>query len=612
MPGIVGVVGPEAPEKCSRMVLQMLATLMHSPRYVQGVVSAPDVSVYAGWVAHAGSAAAQQSAVDRGDGLRLLLSGECLSPQSERSAMSAGAYPDLLALYDSLGDGFVKDLDGLFSGLVIDRRLGKVCLFNDRYSGERLYVFRKGAMTFFASEAKALLCVLPELRNWDEEGVAQFLRVGSTLDGRTLFRNLRFLQGGSMLTFQEQSVRQDRYFEPSFWECQSSLDASTFEKRFRDFFPNLLEKYFVAPGPVGISITGGLDTRMIMASLPAGASSSVCYTYCGLQGETLDAQIGRQVSEACGIEHHLIRIGEDFLRDYASYVDRTVYVTDGSGGPLQAHEIYLSQQAAAISGVRLTGNYGGEILRGVSTFKPVELDHRLLSGPMATLVGAGRSPASNIHPVTQAAFMEVPWHLFGTLAAARSELSVRTPYLDNKLVQLAYQSPATARNSSSVAEQLIRCGNARLAEIPTDQGRIPAGKDLLTRIPRRLYCKSTFKLDYWHKEGLPAALQAGKSLLECLARAGLLGQHKYLPYRGWFGAELRKYMMDVLTDPSTARAPFWSSASLNEIAVEHVRGKKNHVLEISKVMALSAVERTLMSQPLALNKQTDSNGPAYS
>ena len=80
-----------------------------------------------------------------------------------------------------------------------------------------------------------------------------------------------------------------------------------------------------------------------------------------------------RVAAACGLEHHLLRLGPDFFSDFAAHADKTVFVTDGCSGILGAHEIYLHRLARPLAPVRLTGNYGSEIFRGVSTFKPLGL-----------------------------------------------------------------------------------------------------------------------------------------------------------------------------------------------------------------------------------------------
>jgi asparagine synthase (glutamine-hydrolysing) len=212
------------------------------------------------------------------------------------------------------------------------------------------------------------------------------------------------------------------------------------------------------------------------------------------------------------------------------------------------------------------------------------------------LIDSANPPLAGHHAVTQAAFMEIPWHLFGTLAAARSELTFRTPYLDNHLVELAFKAPSRARRSPSAAFRLIRAMNERLAAIPTDQGSAPTGDGTFRQLARRLYCRVTFKLDYWHTDGLPTWLSPAGPLLETLARLGLLGQHKYLPYRTWFRSELRTYMQEVLTDSRTARSPFWNADGLARVASDHASGRRNCLREIHAVLALDAVERTLLQQ----------------
>ena len=231
----------------------------------------------------------------------------------------------------------------------------------------------------------------------------------------------------------------------------------------------------------------------------------------------------------------------------------------------------------------------------MSTLKGMDLARDLLSPSLVKLVHSVEVPLAGHHPVTQAAFMEVPWHLFGILAAARSELTVRTPFLDNDLVELAFKAPDEARRSPSTAFRLIHSMNERLADIPTDRGRTATGNGTLRELARQLYCGATFKLDYWHTEGIPTWLSPVAPLLEVLAHLGLLGQHKFLPYRGWFQNELRSYLQGVLTDPHTRRSPFWNADGLTRVASDHASGRRNCLREIHAVLALDAVERTLLA-----------------
>src|SRR4029077_4562913 len=100
---------------------------------------------------------------------------------------------------------------------------------------------------------------------------------------------------------------------------------------------------------IGISLTGGLDTRMIMACQPAPAKNSVCYTFSGEKGLTFDDRLANRVAAVCGLEHEVLRIRPDFFSNFASHADRTVYITDGCFGISGAHEIYLNKQACQLA-----------------------------------------------------------------------------------------------------------------------------------------------------------------------------------------------------------------------------------------------------------------------
>jgi asparagine synthase (glutamine-hydrolysing) len=581
----------------------MIGSMKHESFYSSGTCFAPEIGVYGGWVAHEGSFAAHQSAHSDPNDAALLFSGECFPPfvapansVATGHAGNDGGSNQLLSLYAEDGCRFVEKINGLFSGLLIDRNRKRALLFNDRYGIERLYYYEKGGMTFFASEAKALLRVLPELRAFDDEGVAQFLTFGCTLGGRTLFRNLRFLPGGSLWIFEESVCsRKEQYFCPETWESQPALTEEAFELEFLETFRRILPRYASSNSKIGISLTGGLDTRMIMACLPKNTTKPVCYTFSGLAEETLDMQLASRVAQVCGLEHRILRIGMDFLSNFGHYVDHTVFVTDGCAGALGAHEVYLNSQARQMSAVRLTGNFGSEILRSMSTFKPISLTNALINAEFSQRLNSSMQSVSGnaLHPVTFAAFREIPWNLFGILAAGRSQLTCRTPYLDNEIVALAFRSPTSSRLSPRPALHLVNESNPELGRIPTDRGVVWGGGGP-SFLMKRLFSEVTFKLDYLQKEGLPHWLSSLDPLIGSLPTFGLLGLHKFLPYRSWFRRELATYVGDVLSDAHTQQLPYWNSPFLASIVRDHVQGRKNYIREIHAILTLEATERLLI------------------
>ena len=608
MPGIVGIISQKTAVETAPLVNAMVATMRHERFYVTGTFAAPELGVSAGWVAHENSFAAKQVFQNEQKTIMLVFSGECFVDSETRKRLNQNGHAFsetdgswLIRLYEEAGEKFFAELNGLFSGLLIDRRQHKVFLFNDRYGMERIYWHETPDAFYFASEAKALLRILPAVREFDAEGATQFLAIGSTLDGRTLFRGVQMLPGGSCWTFSAGRCVRNKYFSPAAWEAQPVLKAGDFEAKFSEVFNKILPAYFVTENKIGIALTGGLDTRMIMACRPKNSGSQICYTFSGADDAlTLDDKIATRVAKASGLDHQLLRLRADFFADFAMHADRTVHVTDGTFGILGAHEIYFHRQARALSPWRLTGNFGSEVLRGVSTYKPLRLEAKLFNPELARSVMAASGQLagqrSQTHPDTFASFKEVPWNLFGSVAAGRSQVTFRTPFLDNQIVALAYQMPAELRKSSLACMRFIHANNPAMSAIPTDRGFTGHNSGPLF-LARRMFAEVTFKMDYYYNEGLPGKISLLDPAFVLFAgQTKLAGTHKYLRYSRWFRNELADYVRQSCSGPLAGAENFFDPDFIQTLAEAHISGQKNYSSEINAVLTLAAVGRQLVGR----------------
>jgi asparagine synthase (glutamine-hydrolysing) len=602
MPGIVGIIGDKPAEERDALVRAMLGTMQYEPFYGSGSYSVEEMGLCAGWVAQENSSGGRRAFFNEQRDVALILCGECFVDPTVRFELRRRGHKLetdhdwLVHLYEEEGERFFEKLNGLFSGFAIDKRKRKVFLFNDRYGSERIYWHQDSSNTYFASEAKALLSILPELRGLDPNGVAQFLAFGCTFNWQTLFLGIQVLPGGSLWTFENGRCHKRQYFDSRTWESLPALSPGNFESAFEETLKRVLPRYFETNSKLAISLTGGLDTRMIMACRPQPALKAVSYTFTGKEHETLDDRIARQVAHACGLEHCLLRLGDDFLSDFVSHADHTVYVTDGCFGITGAHEIYFNSKARQLAPVRLTGVYGSEILRGVSTFKPTRLCPALISPEFGQLMSTSlrEFAADHAHPIAAAAFRNVPWNLFGTVAASRSQVVFRTPYLDNEIVALAFQAPESLRRSAHPALRVVQNNSKLLRAIPTDRRIECRDAGLLNRLKRSIF-EASFKLDYFHNEGMPDWLLPVDPILKRIdSKVRIFGHHKFLHYRSWFQRELAGYVKSVVTDARVQRAPFWNVDLLECMAAEHICGRKNYTLELNAVMTLEAVERLLL------------------
>jgi asparagine synthase (glutamine-hydrolysing) len=139
----------------------------------------------------------------------------------------------------------------------------------------------------------------------------------------------------------------------------------------------------------------------------------------------------------------------------------------------------------------------------------------------------------------------------------------------------------------------VNNNNPVLGRIPTDRGDAGENRGVAS-ILRRLFAEATFKIDYYNSDGLPRLLSPLESVFRRVSSGlGILELHKYLPYCHWFRRELAAHVREILADAQTRRMPFWSSDFLENMADDHIRGRKNYVREINAVLTLQAVERLL-------------------
>jgi asparagine synthase (glutamine-hydrolysing) len=584
MPGIAGIISQSPADECGARLRLMLDTMRHEDFYKMAACSFPEMGVFVGTISFENGGGIFSN---ENKDIVLFFSGECFLD----SRIADGN--KLVELYQNVGEACLGKLNGLFDGLLIDKSRRKVFLFNDRFGIQRIYFHETSDAFYFASEAKALLRILPQTREFDPEGVTDFLTFGSVLDWKTLFHQIEILPGGSLWTFENGRCKKGKYFSPETWELQPQLTGKEFEGRLQQTFKRILPQYFETASKIGIALTGGLDTRMIMACRPRNNGHETCYTFTGNSSQTLDDKIAARIAKVTNLNHRLLRLGSDFFTNTAAYADKTVFATDGCAGIFNSHELYFNQLARKITPVRLTGNYGSEILRGISTFKKIPLTPQLFNSELRETIASQGAKLSvhKAHPVTFSAFKEIPWNLFGNLAAGRSQLHFRTPYLDNELVSLMYQAPEEVRKSSLPSFNLVRANCPALAEIPTDRG-FSGDNSGVKFLWRRAFAEVTFKLDYYSTAGLPRPVSVFNPFFRpVVTKLKIAGLHKFLRYSSWFRKEMAPWVREVLSDPHVRDSGLWDSRFLKTLAHAHIHGRNDFSAEINAVMTLEAVER---------------------
>jgi asparagine synthase (glutamine-hydrolysing) len=604
MPGIVGLVTKMPRQQAERELLRMVESLCHESFYVSGTWTDEDLGVYVGWVARRGSFSDKMPLRNERGDVTLVFSGEDFAEpgtarrlKEQGHALEAEGPSYLVHLYEE-DAAFPAILNGRFQGILTDKARRTTTLFNDRYGMHRIYYHQSKEAFYFAAEAKAILRVRPELRKADPRGIGEFIACGCVLENRTLFAGIEVLPPGSAWVFRGGSLdRRGTYFQAKEWEEQSVLDSEAYYQTLREVFCKSLPGYFNGSQPVAMSLTGGLDSRMILAWHKPSAGLLPCYSFGGMFRDSQDVVLARRVASACNQSHRVIPVGGDFLSRFPRYAERTIYLTDGCVDVSHSADLYVNERAREIAPVRITGNYGGEVLRRVRAFKPVPPATGLFRPEVLSQVqAAGNTYAAQVqtHPLSFAVFRQAPWHHYGLLALEQSQLSLRSPYLDNRFVQTVFRAPQSACVNNDVCLRLIAEGDASLLQIRTDRGHAGNEGRLATKISRGLL-EFAAKAEYAYDYGMPQWVARIDHLLSPFHLERLfLGRNKFYHFRVWYRDVLSKYVREMLLDNRTLSRPYLERRSLEGIVRSHLKGNRNYTTAIHKVLTLELVHRLFL------------------
>lgn len=581
--------------------------MLHESFYSSGSYCNDQIGVYAGWICHKDSFCDCMPLWNEKKNVLLIFFGENFSDQElfdqlkakhHRFDNSNASY--IVHMYEEKGIDFLEDLNGWFSGIVIDLRTKKVVLFNDRYGMQKIFYHESNDAFYFASEAKALLKVCPELRELDMRGLGEVLSCSCVLENRSLFKNVFLLPTAAAWIF-DNTCKPDKrgYFDPTVWENQTWLEKEFFYRRLQETFVRILPRYFRGTQPIGISLTGGVDTRMIMANADLPQGKYPCYTFGSMYQDNFDVKIARKIAKLCHQSHHTIPVDKSFLQDFPKYADKTIYITDGYLGVEGSSEIYVNHLARNIAPIRLTGNFGGEVLRCIRHLGISPQNESLFSPAFDRYLHASKTTLGTQQsntPLSFILFKDSPWHNNNRLVSEQSQLTLRTPYMDNDLVELLYRAPMTGIKNKGTSLRLVSDGNPSLSSILTDRGIGGSMKFPFSNLTH-VYYEFLFKAEYAFDYGMPQWLaQLNHSFKYMHFEKLFLGRHKFNHFRLWYQNELADYVKMILLDERTLSRSYLNRKFIEDMVHGHTTGYRNYTLEITKILNIELIQRLLIEQ----------------
>lgn len=241
----------------------------------------------------------------------------------------------MIALYRRYGADFVREIDGNFSGFLLNREKGELLLFTDHLNTKPFYYFHNSDYFIFASELKLLSAVMPKLGipcGPDMNGIYSLMAFGYILNDATLIDGVEKLSYGTVLTLNiaTMQTKTRRYFDYGVLAASPATDEvemieqidmlllSGVEKQWRKDRENGYDHY--------LFLSGGLDSRVnALLAQEFGYTPVTSMTFA--QHGSDDEKIAARIAHDYGFRHHFFALdGGHFLEGDLS---RFVAANDG-------------------------------------------------------------------------------------------------------------------------------------------------------------------------------------------------------------------------------------------------------------------------------------------
>ena len=171
----------------------------------------------------------------------------------------------LVHLYEEMGRQFVPLLNGMFAFALYDMRKNLVLLGRDRLGQKPLYYFQKNTTLVFASELSALEKHPDMPDELDVNAVSDYLSLQYVPGASTVYRNVRRLLPGYTLEYRldEQSITQRSYWHAVYTFKSTELSFAEAAEELRRRVENAVERRLVSDVPLGVFLSGGVDSAII-------------------------------------------------------------------------------------------------------------------------------------------------------------------------------------------------------------------------------------------------------------------------------------------------------------------------------------------------------------
>ena len=331
------------------------------------------------------SPAGHQPMANEDESIWLTYNGEIYNHQEVRQELLSRGHryrshtdsETILHAYEEWGDACVDRFRGMFAFALWDRPRGRLLLVRDRLGVKPLYYATRPGGIVFASEIKAILESGFVAARPAPGAIPEYLMFGHLAGEGTLFDGIRKLPPGHLLVWEDGRAVIRRYWNVTF-AAGAAAREEEYVEHFRELFEESVRLRLMSDVPLGVFLSGGLDSSAIAAVMSRQVSGRLKTFSVGYeQAQYSELGFARTVARHIGSEHHEVILRPDA---FLQALPRLIWHEDEPlwGAPSVALHA-VSELASRSVKVVLTGEGSDELFAGYDRYWMNAWNHRALA-----------------------------------------------------------------------------------------------------------------------------------------------------------------------------------------------------------------------------------------
>ena len=276
----------------------------------------------------------------------------------------------LLKLFELYGTKMLSRLNGMFAFVIWDKQEQILTAVRDRMGVKPLYYSLYNETFYFASEQKALFTAGVPLK-MAKNGIEEYIFNRFVAGENTLYENIKKVLPGYILTLHESG----KMVNEKWWDLKTEIETQPKIKNpvewFRETFDDSVKLRMVSDVPVGVLLSGGLDSSSILASLNHQNFKDIQTFNIGFkEKEHNESHLAKTMADKFNYGFHTMQLEDNNL--YEKLVSATYFQDEPIMHLSEPHILALAQMAKPSVKVLLSGEGADELMGGYVRYKALK------------------------------------------------------------------------------------------------------------------------------------------------------------------------------------------------------------------------------------------------